>query len=90
MIQLGIQIGHLHPLFVHLPIGIIMMAFLLEVYSRFIAKKSIDEVIEFTLLIAGATAILSLGTGWLLGEESGYDEDSLFLHRWIDCQRSGL
>ncbi|WP_405399540.1 chitobiase/beta-hexosaminidase C-terminal domain-containing protein [Maribacter sp. Asnod2-G09] len=83
MIQLGIQIGHLHPLFVHLPIGIIMMAFLLEVYSRFLAKKSINEVIEFTLLIAGATAILSLGTGWLLGEESGYDEDSLFLHRWM-------
>ncbi|WP_324024035.1 chitobiase/beta-hexosaminidase C-terminal domain-containing protein [Maribacter sp. BPC-D8] len=83
MIQLGIQIGHLHPLFVHLPIGIIMMAFLLEVYSRFIAKKSFDEIIEFTLLVAGATAILSLGTGWLLGEESGYDVDSLFLHRWM-------
>jgi len=89
MIQLGIQIGHLHPLFVHLPIGIIMMAFLLEVYSRFIAKKSIDEVIEFTLLIAGATAILSLGTGWLLGEESGYDEDSLFLHRWMAVSFTG-
>lgn len=83
MIQLGIQIGHLHPLFVHLPIGIILLTFLLEVYSRFIAKKSFDEVIEFTLLVAGVTALLSLGTGWLLGEESGYDEDSIFLHRWM-------
>ncbi|MEH6769613.1 FN3 associated domain-containing protein [Maribacter arcticus] len=83
MIQLGIQIGHLHPLFVHLPIGIILLTFLLEVYSRFIAKKPFDEVIEFTLLVAGVTALLSLGTGWLLGEESGYDEDALFLHRWM-------
>ena len=83
MIQLGIQIGHLHPLFVHLPIGIIMLAFLLEVYGRFIAKKSFDEVIEFILLVAGSTALLSLGTGWLLGEESGYDDDALFLHRWM-------
>ena len=83
MIQLGIQIGHLHPLFVHLPIGIILLTFLLEVYSRFIAKKSFDEVIEFTLLVAGVTALLSLGTGWLLSEESGYDEDALFLHRWM-------
>jgi uncharacterized membrane protein len=83
MIQLGIQLGHLHPLFVHLPIGIIMLAFLIEVYGSFIAKKSFDEVIEFTLLVAGATALLSLGTGWLLGEESGYDEDALFLHRWM-------
>lgn len=83
MIQLGIQIGHLHPLFVHLPIGIIMLAFILEVYGRIRAKESFSEVVEFTLLIAGITALLSLGTGWLLGEESGYDEDSLFLHRWM-------
>jgi len=83
MIQLGIQIGHLHPLFVHLPIGIIMLAFILEVYGRIRAKKSFSEVVEFTLLVAGITALLSLGTGWLLGEESGYDEDSLFLHRWM-------
>lgn len=83
MIQLSIQIGHLHPLFVHLPIGIIMLAFFLEVYGRIRAKKSFSEVVEFTLLVAGITALLSLGTGWLLGEESGYDEDSLFLHRWM-------
>ena len=83
MIQLSIQIGHLHPLFVHLPIGIIMLAFILEVYGRIRAKKSFSEVVEFTLLVAGITALLSLGTGWLLGEESGYDEDSLFLHRWM-------
>ena len=83
MIQLSIQIGHLHPLFVLLPIGIIMLAFILEVYGRIRAKKSFSEVVEFTLLVAGITALLSLGTGWLLGEESGYDEDSLFLHRWM-------
>ena len=83
MIQLGIQIGHLHPLFVHLPIGIIMLAFILEVYGRLKSKESFAEVVEFTLLVAGITAIFSLGTGWLLGEESGYDEDSLFLHRWM-------
>ena len=81
--QLGIQIGHLHPLFVHLPIGIIMLAFILEVYGRLKSKDAFKEVVEFTLLVAGVTALLSLGTGWLLGEESGYDEDSLFLHRWM-------
>lgn len=83
MIQLGIQIGHLHPLFVHLPIGIIIFAFLLEVYSRFKPEKSFDEVVDFTLMVAAVTALVSLGTGWLLGEESGYDENSLFLHRWM-------
>jgi uncharacterized membrane protein len=83
MIQLGIQIGHLHPLFVHLPIGIIMLAFILEVYGRLKSKDSFSEVVEFTLLVAGVTALLSLATGWLLGEESGYNEDSLFLHRWM-------
>ncbi|TLP72981.1 FN3 associated domain-containing protein [Maribacter sp. ACAM166] len=83
MVQLGIQLGHLHPLFVHLPIGIIVFAFVLEVYGKLKQQSSFSAVVEFTLLVAGITALLSLGTGWLLGTETGYDEDLLFTHRWM-------
>ena len=78
-----IQIGNFHPLLVHLPIGIILMAFALEMFSRYRRKRSGDELILFTLGCAGIAALLSLGTGWLLGEEGGLDEDLLFLHRWM-------
>ena len=80
---LGIQIGHLHPLLVHLPIGVILFAFLLEIYGRLKKDKKYQDVVEFTLLVAAITALLSLGTGWLLGSDGGYDEDLLFNHRWM-------
>ncbi|MEP3207937.1 MAG: FN3 associated domain-containing protein [Maribacter sp.] len=83
MTFLAIQIGHFHPLLVHLPIGIILLAFALEIYNRLRQKPSGDEMILFALGIAGITALVSLGTGWLLGEEGGFDEDLLFLHRWM-------
>ncbi len=83
MIIEAIQIGNFHPLFVHLPIGIILLAFALEMYSRFRPNLSADELILFVLASSGVTALASLGTGWLLGEEGGFDEDLLFLHRWM-------
>jgi len=83
MYQLGFQIGHLHPLLVHLPIGIILFCFILEIYGRIKPNLNFNHVIEFTLLVAAATALLSLCTGWLLGEDGGYDEKLLFLHRWM-------
>lgn len=79
----GIQIGHFHPLIVHLPIGIIFLGFALELFNRFFAKNPSDEVVKFTLGLAALTALISLGTGWLLGEEGGFDEELLFLHRWM-------
>ncbi|GAB5473935.1 MAG: chitobiase/beta-hexosaminidase C-terminal domain-containing protein [Maribacter sp.] len=83
MLILTIQIGHFHPLLVHLPIGIILLAFALEIYGHFKPKLSINEIVSFTLAAAAVTALFSLGTGWLLGEEGGFDEDLLFLHRWM-------
>ena len=80
---LGIQIGHLHPLLVHLPIGIILFAFLLEIFDRLKKNKNYGDVVEFTLLVAAISALLSLGTGWLLGADGGYDPDLLFNHRWM-------
>jgi len=83
MILQAIQIGNFHPLFVHLPIGIILLAFALELYNRFRPNLAAEEIILFVLGSAGVTALASLGTGWLLGEEGGFDEDLLFLHRWM-------
>jgi len=83
MILQAIQLENFHPLFVHLPIGIILLAFALEMYTRFRPNSSADDLILFVLGSAAITALASLGTGWLLGETGGFDEDLLFLHRWM-------
>ena len=83
MIAQSIQIGHLHPLVVHLPIGILLLGFLLEIVYRKKHSTSSKEIILTVLLIGAISAVISLATGWLLGEDGGYDETLLFRHRWL-------
>ncbi len=83
MIAQSIQIGHLHPLLVHLPIGILLLGFILEIVYRKKPSAIAKDIIMMVLLIGAITAVISLGTGWLLGEDGGYDATLLFRHRWL-------
>ena len=83
MILQIISLGRLHPLLVHLPIGILVLAFLMELYFRKKNSGTENDIIKFTLAIAAASAVLSVASGWLLGEDGGYDETLLFRHRWM-------
>ncbi|WP_394750235.1 FN3 associated domain-containing protein [Spongiimicrobium salis] len=83
LFSLSIQIGHLHPLLVHLPIGILTLAIVLELYAYRKPSDIATEMITLTLAAAALSALVSLGSGWLLGEDGGYDETLLFRHRWM-------
>ena len=77
------QLGNLHPLFVHLPIGILLLAFLMELYYRKKPEPKDNGTILFTLGIGAVSALFSILSGWFLGENDAYDEALLFKHRWI-------
>ncbi|PWL39486.1 hypothetical protein DKG77_01215 [Flagellimonas aquimarina] len=77
------QLGNLHPLFVHLPIGILVLAFLMELYYYKKPAPKDNGTILFALAIGAFSAIFSVASGWFLGENGGYDEELLFRHRWI-------
>jgi len=83
MILQIINLGRLHPILVHLPIGILVVAFLMELYSRKKEAATENNIITFTLAIAAVSTVLSVASGWLLGEDGGYDETLLFRHRWM-------
>ena len=83
MILQIISLGRLHPLLVHLPIGILVLAFLMELYFRKKDSETENNIIIFTLAIAALSTVLSVASGWLLGEDGGYDETLLFRHRWM-------
>lgn len=76
-------ISHFHPLLVHLPIGILLLAFLLEIFSRYKKDDSYKPAISFSLLIAAIAAILSLITGWLIPKAGNYDPQLVDLHFWF-------
>ena len=77
-----INIGHLHPLLVHLPVGILVLLFVLEVLLRNHTSDDTKKVLNYTLLIALISSFLSLITGWNLGAEGGYEGALLKLHKW--------
>ncbi|MGI9543266.1 MAG: c-type cytochrome domain-containing protein [Cyclobacteriaceae bacterium] len=75
-------LGRLHPLVVHLPIGFLIMALVMEYFSR---KRSvnIDFGISLTLLAGAISAVLAAAFGWALADAGGYNQSSLFWHRWL-------
>jgi len=76
-------IGRFHPLFVHLPIGFILLAILLEWWQSFRKIETPSPLIPIAWFIGGLAAFAAALCGWYLGETGLYEEEQLFLHRWL-------
>lgn len=72
--------GHFHPLWVHLPIGILVLAALLEILSRYIG--GLEKGISLSLLAGAIAAGFSTWSGFSLASGGGYNEQTLFWHQW--------
>ena len=71
-------IGRFHPLFVHLPIGFIIIGLMLDLFFR--NKKEYLPVLSFIFLWAFITSILSIITGYLQYDREGYAWESVQWH----------
>jgi len=69
--------GRLHPLLLHLPIGILLGVGILELVFW---KRGMAPTSRWLLLIAAISAVVVAGSGWILHEEDGYA--SSFVLRW--------
>jgi uncharacterized membrane protein len=78
------SLGRLHPLLVHLPIGIILAALLSEVYRIRSNENegSAKEVKRLLWLVASVSAILSCLTGLLLENEGDHPQRLTDRHKW--------
>lgn len=82
-LDFSIFLGRFHPLFVHLPIGFLLLAILLEWYQSKKKKKRKSRLIAFAWLLGGVSAFAAALCGWFLGESGSYQADNLFVHRWL-------
>ena len=78
-------LGRFHPLVVHLPIGFLLLSAIMEALSYFFKDKfkNLDSAIALSLLSSGFGAILSAIIGLLLASAGGYDDSTLFWHKWL-------
>ncbi len=73
--------GRLHPLLVHLPIGILFIAGIFEFLSYFVRYKKLRQAVQPALFWGALFSIMAALSGYFLSQEGGYDDSLLSLHR---------
>ena len=75
-------IGRLHPLLVHLPIGLIVLLAILEILSRVPRFKHANGSSRLILILAAPLSLFTVLCGWLLSRTGSYGADLLQWHFW--------
>lgn len=75
-------IGRFHPLVLHLPIGALVIGFILELLSRKEKHQPLRAALPVVLLFGAVSAVIAAVLGYLLSLEGGYDDQLLALHQW--------
>ena len=74
--------GHFHPLLVHLPIGFLLIAGLLEL-DRLIRGNSVNpNTVTLILFWSAVSATVACLFGYMLSLGGGYNEELLDEHKW--------
>ena len=82
--------AHLHPLLVHLPIGILLAAFALECLVWWKGRDDLRPAIQLSVVLGAVSAALSALSGWLLFREGGYDESVATPHQYWGFFTAGI
>lgn len=76
-------IGRFHPVLVHLPIGILLLAAFLHLLSYKSKFETLQPAVKLSLLIGAIAATVSCITGWLLSSAGEYDDGLVSKHQWL-------
>ncbi len=76
-------LGHFHPAVVHLPIGILLIALILQWLSRKEKYHSFKEAVPVVLLCGTIAAFISCISGYLLSISDDYDDALVNWHMWM-------
>ena len=82
--------GRLHPLLLHLPIGLLLVTVILLYLRSYFEGKSFDELLSLLLHFTALTASLTTIMGLFLSLEGSFGADQLWLHKWLGIGLSFL
>ncbi|RPA69836.1 hypothetical protein EF405_00655 [Cyclobacteriaceae bacterium YHN15] len=86
-------IGRFHPVWVHLPIGFLIIAVLFKGNAVLGKKSALDEAVSFALLLGAISAFIAAVLGFLLSQSGGYEGKLLDIHLaagWITVLLGGI
>jgi hypothetical protein len=90
MTYLPAFLGRLHLVFLHLPIGFLLLAGMLAAISLWKKTDEYRSALDLTVGLGALAAILSASCGWLLAQTGDYDEALLARHQWLGFASAGL
>lgn len=76
-------LGRFHPLLVHLPIGILLLAVVLQWLSGMARFSNLRPALQLTLLLGLISALASCISGYFLSLAGDYDIDLVERHQWM-------
>lgn len=76
-------LGRLHPLIVHFPIALIVVAAVMELFTFGKFNSKIRPGIIILAAIGALSAMLAAPMGWLLATNEGTSGEVLDLHKWV-------
>jgi uncharacterized membrane protein len=82
-------IGHLHPVIVHLPIGILLLGVLMMVYEYY-SKVDLQLPISFAFLVGSISAVMACIAGWILSNSGEYDTLLVQKHQWTGISTAAI
>jgi len=74
--------GRFHPLVVHLPIGFLLMAVLVQFSTKWPKFSPLQTYVTYIWGLGALSALLAVVFGYFLSLSGNYDEDLLLLHKW--------
>lgn len=75
-------LGRFHPLVVHLPIGFLLLAVMVQLATRWPKFYSLIPYTPYLWALGALSAFIAVLLGYLLSLSGDYDTDTLFWHQW--------
>ncbi len=75
--------GRFHPLIVHLPIGFLILAFLLECFSSIQMYRKFRSAVAPSLILGAISAWLACLTGYWLKQEGDFADEVVNPHQYV-------
>ncbi|WP_298536830.1 c-type cytochrome domain-containing protein [uncultured Algibacter sp.] len=83
-------LGRFHPLVVHLPIGFLIFAFLLELLGRKKRIEATTSAIPLALFLGFASSVIACILGYMLSLSGDYDAMALDIHFWFGIATTAI